>query len=36
VARTPLTVLDAGVAETERAIRDLGALGAQIYSNVGG
>ena len=36
VAQTPLSTPDAGVAETERAIRDLGALGTQIYSNVGG
>jgi aminocarboxymuconate-semialdehyde decarboxylase len=36
VAQTPLGTKDAGVAETERAIRDLGALGTQIYSNVAG
>ena len=36
VAQTPLTAPDVGVAEAERAIRDLGAIGTQIYSNVGG
>jgi aminocarboxymuconate-semialdehyde decarboxylase len=36
VAQTPLGAADAGVAETERAIRDLGAIGTQIYSNVAG
>jgi aminocarboxymuconate-semialdehyde decarboxylase len=36
VAQTPLGAEDAGVAETERAIRDLGALGTQVYSNVAG
>lgn len=36
IAQAPLTAPDAGAAEAERAIRDLGALGMQIYSNVGG
>jgi uncharacterized protein len=36
VAHTPLTAPDAGVAETERAITQLGAIGTQIFSNVGG
>jgi aminocarboxymuconate-semialdehyde decarboxylase len=36
VAHTPLTAPDAGVAETERAIKQLGAIGTQIFSNVGG
>jgi len=36
VAQTPLGAADAGVAETERAIRDLGAIGTQIYTNVAG
>lgn len=36
VAQAPLTARDAGVAEAERAIRDLGACGAQIYTNVAG
>jgi aminocarboxymuconate-semialdehyde decarboxylase len=36
VAHTPLTAPDAGVAETERAIKELGAIGTQIFSNVGG
>jgi aminocarboxymuconate-semialdehyde decarboxylase len=36
VAHTPMTAPDAGVAETERAIRELGAIGTQIFSNVGG
>ncbi len=36
VAQTPLATPDAGVAETQRAIRDLGAIGTQIYSNVAG
>ncbi|HEX2655487.1 MAG TPA: amidohydrolase family protein [Xanthobacteraceae bacterium] len=36
VAQTPLTAPDAGVAETERAIKQLGAAGAQIYTNVNG
>jgi uncharacterized protein len=36
IAQTPLSAGDAGVKETERAITSLGALGTQIYSNVGG
>ena len=36
VAQTPLGAPDAGVAEAERATRDLGALGMQIYTNVKG
>jgi len=36
VAQVPLTAADAGVRECERAIHDLGALGVQIYTNVGG
>ena len=36
VAQTPLTAPDAGVAETERAINELGALGMQIFTNVDG
>ncbi len=36
VAQTPLIAKDAGVAETERAIKQLGAIGTQIYTNVGG
>lgn len=36
VAQAPLTAPDAGAAECERAIRELGAIGVQIYSNVGG
>jgi aminocarboxymuconate-semialdehyde decarboxylase len=36
VAQTPLIAKDAGVAETERAIKQLGALGTQIYTNVAG
>jgi predicted TIM-barrel fold metal-dependent hydrolase len=36
VAQAPLTARDAGVAEAERAIKDLGACGAQIYTNVAG
>ena len=36
IAQAPLTAPDAGAAEAERAITDLGALGMQIYSNVGG
>lgn len=34
VAQAPITAPDAGVRECERAIRDLGALGVQIYTNV--
>ncbi len=34
IAQVPITAPDAGVGETERAIRDLGAVGAQIYTNV--
>ena len=36
VAQTPLGAPDAGVAEAERATKDLGALGMQIYTNVKG
>jgi uncharacterized protein len=36
IAHTPLTTPDAGVAETERAIKDLGAIGTQIFTNVNG
>ena len=36
VAQAPLTATDAGVAETERAIKELGACGAQIFTNVDG
>jgi predicted TIM-barrel fold metal-dependent hydrolase len=36
IAQAPLSAPDAGVAETERAITQLGALGTQIYTNVGG
>lgn len=36
VAQAPLSAGDAGVAEVERAITKLGAVGAQIFSNVGG
>ena len=36
IAQAPLIAGDKGVAEVERAISKLGALGAQIYSNVGG
>jgi predicted TIM-barrel fold metal-dependent hydrolase len=36
VAQAALAAPDAGVAEAERAIRDLGALGVQIYTNVNG
>ncbi|MBI4275003.1 MAG: amidohydrolase [Rhizobiales bacterium] len=34
VAQAPLTAPDAGARECERAIKDLGALGMQIYTNV--
>lgn len=36
VAQAPLSAGEAGVAETERAVQALGAVGAQIYTNVGG
>ena len=36
VAQAPLSARDAGVAECERAIKELGAIGVQIFSNVGG
>jgi uncharacterized protein len=36
VAQMPLAAPDGGVGEAERAIRDLGALGVQIYTNVKG
>jgi uncharacterized protein len=36
IAQAPLVAEDAGVGETERAIKQLGAVGAQIYTNVGG
>ena len=36
IAQAPLSAGDAGVAEVERAITKLGAVGAQIYTNVGG
>jgi len=36
VAALPLNDPDASVEETERAVRDLGALGIQIYTNVSG
>jgi aminocarboxymuconate-semialdehyde decarboxylase len=36
VAQVSLAAPDAGVREAERAIKDLGALGVQIYTNVGG
>jgi uncharacterized protein len=36
IAQAPLTSKDAGAREVERAITKLGAVGAQIYSNVGG
>ena len=36
VAQTPLTAEDAGVAETTRAINELGACGTQIFTNVSG
>ncbi len=36
VAQTPLTAKDAGVAETTRAINELGACGTQIFTNVEG
>jgi len=36
VAQAPLSAPDAGVAEVERAINELGAIGVQIFSNVDG
>jgi predicted TIM-barrel fold metal-dependent hydrolase len=36
VAQVSLAAADAGVAEAERAVKDLGALGVQIYTNVAG
>jgi len=36
VAQAPITGPDAGVAECERAIKELGALGVQIYTNAAG
>jgi uncharacterized protein len=36
VAQTSLAAADAGVREAERAIKELGALGVQIYTNVRG
>jgi uncharacterized protein len=36
IAQTPLTARDAGVGESDRAIRDLGACGVQIFTNVNG
>ena len=36
VAQTSLAAPDAGVREAERAVKDLGALGVQIYTNVNG
>jgi aminocarboxymuconate-semialdehyde decarboxylase len=36
VAQAPLSAGDAGVAEVERAVAKLGAIGAQIFSNIGG
>jgi predicted TIM-barrel fold metal-dependent hydrolase len=36
IAHTPLSAPDAGVDETRRAIKELGAIGAQIFTNVGG
>jgi predicted TIM-barrel fold metal-dependent hydrolase len=36
VAQAPITAKDAGVAECERAIKDLGAAGVQIFTNVAG
>jgi predicted TIM-barrel fold metal-dependent hydrolase len=34
IAQVPITAKDAGAAEAKRAINDLGAIGAQIYTNV--
>jgi len=36
IAATPMTMPDAGVVETERAIKELGAVGTQIFTNVDG
>jgi aminocarboxymuconate-semialdehyde decarboxylase len=36
IAQTPLTARDAGIGETERAIKELGACGTQIFTNVNG
>jgi uncharacterized protein len=36
VAQVSLAAADAGVAEAERAVKELGALGVQIYTNVAG
>jgi len=36
IAQVPLSAPNAGVAEAERAINELGAVGCQIYTNVGG
>jgi len=36
IAQTPMTTSDVGVAETERAINQLGAIGTQIFTNVEG
>ncbi|HVY59798.1 MAG TPA: amidohydrolase family protein [Xanthobacteraceae bacterium] len=36
VAQAPISAEDAGVAESERAINELGALGVQIFTNVAG
>jgi aminocarboxymuconate-semialdehyde decarboxylase len=36
IAQVPLSAPDAGVGEVERAIEQLGAVGVQIYTNVGG
>ena len=36
VAEVPLTAPDAGARESERAIKELGACGVQIYTNVNG
>jgi predicted TIM-barrel fold metal-dependent hydrolase len=36
IAALPMNYPEASIAELERAVRDLGALGAQIYSNVNG
>ncbi len=36
IASVPMSQPDAGAGEAERAVRDLGAIGVQIFSNVGG
>jgi aminocarboxymuconate-semialdehyde decarboxylase len=36
IAQVALTAGDAGIAEAERAVKELGAVGLQIYTNVGG